>query len=95
VASAQYYRMLQAYKAKINRKSDKIAGLFIFFAKWIRRRRFQIFRNVGPNFRTNILLKKADPEMFSFWVNNIFAEKQVFFDICGQMQSQKSSYQSD
>jgi len=40
-------------------------------------------------------LKKADPEMFSFWVNNIFAEKQGLFDICGLMQSQQSSYQSD
>jgi len=30
-------------------------------------------------------LDKADPEMFSFWVNNIFAEKQVLFDICGLM----------
>jgi len=38
---------------------------------------------------------KADPEMFSFWVNNIFAEKQVLFDICGLMQSRQSSYQSD
>jgi len=43
--------------------------------------------NVRPNFQTNILLKKADPNMFSFWVNNIFAEMQVLFDICGLMQS--------
>jgi len=55
VVSAQYYRMWQAYETKINWKSSEIAGLFIFFAKWIRRRRFQIFRNVTPNFRTNIL----------------------------------------
>ena len=33
--------------------------------------------------------------MFSFWVNNISAEKQVLLDICGLMQSQQSSYQSD
>jgi len=33
--------------------------------------------------------------MFSFWVNNIFAEKQVLFDICGLMKSRQSSYQSD
>jgi len=40
-------------------------------------------------------LKKAGPETFSFWVNNIFADKQVFIDICGPMQSQQSSYQSE
>jgi len=40
-------------------------------------------------------LKKANPKMFSFWVNNIFADKQVLFDICGPMQSQQSSYQSE
>jgi len=40
-------------------------------------------------------LEKADPEMFSFWVNDIFAEKQVLFDICGLMQSRQSSYQTD
>jgi len=33
--------------------------------------------------------------MFSFRVNSIFPEKQVLFDICGLMQSQQSSYQSD
>jgi len=33
-------------------------------------------------------VKNADPETFSFWVNNIFAKKQVLFDICGLMQSQ-------
>ena len=27
--------------------------------------------------------------MFSFWVNNIFAEKQVLFDIFGLMQSRQ------
>ena len=27
--------------------------------------------------------------------NNIFAKKQVLFDICGLMQSQQSSYQSE
>jgi len=37
------------------------------------------------------ILKKAGPEMFSFCVNNIFAEKQVLFEICGPMQSQQSS----
>jgi len=25
-------------------------------------------------------LKKADPEMFSYWGNDIFAEKQALFD---------------
>jgi len=38
-------------------------------------------------------LKKADPETFSFLVSYIFAKKQALFDICGLMQSQKSSYQ--
>jgi len=38
-------------------------------------------------------LKKADPETFSFWVNNIFAMKQLLFQNCGLMQSQQSSYQ--
>jgi len=42
-----------------------------------------------------IYFKKADPEMFSFWVNNSFAENQVLFDICELMQSKQSSYQSD
>jgi len=40
-------------------------------------------------------LKKAGPETFSFWVNNIFAKTQVFFDTCGLMHSQQSCYQSD
>jgi len=40
-------------------------------------------------------LKKADPKTYSFWVNNIFANKQALFDICGLMQSHKSYYQSD
>ena len=31
--------------------------------------------------------KKVDPETFSFCVNNIFAKKQVLFNICGLMQS--------
>jgi len=28
-------------------------------------------------------LQKADPETFSFWVNNIFAKKQVWLDVYG------------
>jgi len=40
-------------------------------------------------------LKKAGPKMFSFWENNIFAEKQVLFDICGPVKCQQSSYQSE
>ena len=32
-------------------------------------------------------IEKADPEMLSFRANNIFAEKQVLFGICGLMQS--------
>jgi len=38
-------------------------------------------------------LKKADPETFSFWVNDVFAKKHALFDICGLMQYQKSIYQ--
>jgi len=53
------------------------------------------FPECWTKFSDQYTLKKADPEMFSFWVNNVFAEKQVLFDICGQMQSQQSSYQSD
>jgi len=45
-----------------------------------------------PNFEP-MYLKKADPETFSFWVNNIFAMKQVLFENCGLMHSQQSSYQ--
>jgi len=33
VASAQYYRMWQAYKTKINRKSGTIEGLFYSFCQ--------------------------------------------------------------
>jgi len=33
VASAQYYRMRQAYETKINRKSGKIAGFFYIFCQ--------------------------------------------------------------
>ena len=54
-----------------------------------------IFPECQTKFSDQYTLKKADPEMFSFWGNNIFAEKQVLFDICGLMQSQQSSYQSD
>jgi len=54
-----------------------------------------IFPECQTKFSDQYTSKKADPELFSFWVNNIFAEKQVLFDICGLMQSQLSSYQSD
>jgi len=54
-----------------------------------------IFQEYQTKFWQQYSLKKADPETFSFWVNDIFAKKQALFDICGQMQSQKSSYQSD
>ena len=54
-----------------------------------------IFQECETKFSDQCTLEKADPEMFSFWVNNIFAEKQVLFAICGLMQSQQSSYQSD
>jgi len=40
-------------------------------------------------------LKKADPEMFSIWVNDIFAKKEALPDIYGLMHSQKCGYQSD
>jgi len=46
------------------------------------------FEEYQTKFWDEYTLKKVDPEMFSFWVNNIFAMKQVLFDICGLMQSQ-------
>ena len=54
-----------------------------------------IFPECQTKFSDQYTLEKADPEIFLFWVNNIFAEKQVLFDICGLMQSRQSSYQSD
>jgi len=39
-------------------------------------------------------LKKTDPEVFSFWVNNNFATQQALFDTYGLMQSLINSYQS-
>ena len=53
------------------------------------------FPECQTNFSDQYTLKNADPEMFSFWVNIIFAEKEVLFDICELMQSQESSYQTD
>ena len=50
-------------------------------------KKVQIFRNIGPDFETNIL-KEADPGTFAFWVNSIFAKQQVLFDIRELMQSQ-------
>ena len=47
---------------------------------------------LDPHFEP-MYLKKADPDTFSFWVNNIFAMKQVLFENCGPMQSQQSGYQ--
>ena len=69
--------------------------VFLLFAKSIRRRIFQIFRNVYTIMPGPYTLKKAGPKMFSFWVINIFAEKQVLFDICGPVKCQQSSYQSE
>ena len=54
-----------------------------------------IFPECYTKYSDQCTSEKADPEMFSFWVNNIFAEKQVLFDSCGLMQSQQSSYQSE
>jgi len=51
-------------------------GVFVLFPKWIRRERFQIFRNIRPNFLDQYT-KKTDPETFLFWVNDIFAKKQA------------------
>jgi len=53
------------------------------------------FQECYTKFSDQHTLKKADSETFSFWINNIFAEMQVLFHICGLMQSQQSSYQSD
>jgi len=47
---------------------------------------------LDQNFEPMYLIK-ADPETFSFWVNNIFAMKQLLFENCGLMQSQQSSNQ--
>ena len=87
--------MWQAYKTKITRKCGKIAGLFYIFCQMNRAKMISIFLDCQTKFSDQYTLKKADSEMFSFWVNNIFAEKQVLFDICGLMQSRQSSYQSD
>ena len=95
VVSAQYYRMWQAYETKINWKSSEIAGLFIFFCQMNKAKTISNFPECYTKFSDQHTLKKADPEMFSFWVNNIFANKQILFDICGLMQSQQSIYQSD
>jgi len=41
------------------------------------------------------ILHKADPEMFFFWVNYIFAKMQALFDkFCKLMRSYKSACQS-
>jgi len=42
-----------------------------------------------------IYFKETHPEMFSIWLNNIFAKKQVLFHVCEMMQSQQSSYRND
>jgi len=48
-------------------------GIFVSFSKWKSWNSFQIFKYFRPKFGTNV--QKADPEMFSFWVNSIFAKK--------------------
>jgi len=76
----------------MNRKSTEILARFFYIvcqmkkAKNISSLQECLDQNAGP-----YTLKKAGPEMFSFWVNNISAEKQVLFDICGPIQSQQSS----
>jgi len=50
-------------------------------------KKVQIFRNIRPDFGTNIL-KEADPGTFAFWENSIFAKQQVLFDIRELTQSQ-------
>jgi len=40
------------------------------------------FQNFQTKFWDQYTLNKADEETLSFWVNDIFAKKQAFFDIC-------------
>jgi len=55
--------ILQKGDKQMKRKPTRILARyqerFILFSKRIRRERFQIFKNIGPNFRTNIYLKKS------------------------------------
>lgn len=43
---------------------------------------FQIKKVKGDCKLSEISEKKADPEMFLFWVNGIFAKKQALFSNC-------------
>jgi len=44
------------------------------------------FQEYQTRFWNQHTLKKAGPEMFSFWINDIQAKKEALFDICGLMQ---------
>jgi len=74
---------------KINQNFGKIAGRFCIVFQMNNTKEISNFREYQNKFWDQYTIsKKNDPETFSFWVNNIFAKKQVLLDICGLMQSQ-------
>ena len=72
-----------------------LEGFFYILCQMNKPKTISNFPECKTKFSDQYTLKKADPEMFSFQVNNIFAEELVLFGICELMQSQQSSYQSD
>jgi len=94
MASTQYYRKVTSIRSGNNRNFRKIIGRFYIVSQINKAREISNFQEYQTKF-WDVYLTKADPERFSFWVNYIYAKKQALFDICGLMQSQKSSYQSD
>jgi len=73
--------MWQAYETKINMNSGKMAGRFHIVFQMNKPKKISNFQEYQTKFWDQYTLKKADPETFTFWVNNIFANKHVLFDI--------------
>jgi len=65
----------QAYETKINRNFGKIAWRFYIVFQMNKAREISDFREYQTKFWDQCTLKKADPETFPFWVNDIFAKK--------------------
>jgi len=56
--------------------------------------RYFKFLGISDQSSDQCTLKIADPEIFSFWVNGIFARKQALFDNCELMQSCNNNCES-
>ena len=65
----------QAYETKINRNLGKITGRFYMVFPLNKAREISYFQEYQTKIWNQHTLQKADPETFSFWVDDIFAKK--------------------